>query len=59
MDPCPISVAAERMVMLPSGAMLTQGDSVLPVRSLATIAARATTPLSAKENESPAAPIMT
>src|SRR5262245_64178585 len=36
-DPCPISVAADMMVIVPSGAMLTQGLSALPVRSLPTL----------------------
>ena len=30
-DPCPISVAADMMVMVPSGAIDTQGLSALPV----------------------------
>ena len=29
-DPCPISVAADMMVIVPSGAMLTHGLSALP-----------------------------
>ena len=32
-DPCPISVAADMMVIVPSVAMLTQGLSAVPVRS--------------------------
>ncbi len=40
-DPCPISVAADMMVMVPSGAMLTHGLNALPTRSLASTAARA------------------
>src|SRR5215468_9159828 len=47
------------IVMLPSGAMLTQGESALPVRSLANVAARASGPFSTKANDSPAAPIIT
>src|SRR5262249_3924714 len=40
-------------------AMLTQGESALPVRSLANVAARASGPLSTKANDNPAAPIIT
>jgi hypothetical protein len=58
-DPCPISVAADMMVMVPSGAMLTQGESALPVRSLANVAARASGPLNTKANDNPAVPIIT
>src|SRR6516225_395391 len=57
-DPCPISVAADMMVIVPSGAMLTQGLSSLPIRSLARTAASARSE-STIANESPAAPIMT
>ncbi len=32
-DPCPISVAGDMMVIVPSAAMLTHGLSALPVRS--------------------------
>ena len=56
-DPCPISVAADMMVMVPSGAMLTQGLSALPDLSVATMAAPART-LSATAKDRPAAPIM-
>ena len=57
-DPCPISVAADMMVIVPSVAMLTHGLSALPVRSPASTAASAR-PASAMANERPAAPIMT
>src|SRR5262245_8892283 len=56
-DPCPISVAADMMVMVPSGAMLTHGLSALPVRSVPGTAASAR-PM-AKANDRPAAPIIT
>src|SRR6476620_10859337 len=56
-DPCPISVAADMMVMVPSGAMLIHGLMVCPLRSPAKTAASARPP-SAKANERPAAPIM-
>ena len=56
-DPCPISVAADMMVIVPSGAMLTHGLSACPVRSAASTAASARP--SANANERPAAPIMT
>src|SRR5882757_1199779 len=56
-DPCPISVAADMMVMLPSVAMLTQGLSIWPVRSTAKTAASARPP-SAMPNDRPAAPII-
>jgi hypothetical protein len=45
--------------MVPSGAMLTQGESALPVRSLANVAARASGPLNTKANDNPAVPIIT
>src|SRR5689334_23388713 len=57
-DPCPISVAADMIVMVPSGAMLTHGDSAWPTFSAATIAALARPPVT-NANESPAAPIIT
>ena len=57
-DPCPISVAADMMVMVPSVAMLTHGLSVWPVRSAASTAASARPP-NAMANDSPAAPIIT
>src|SRR5471032_2176008 len=57
-DPCPISVAADMTVMVPSGAMLTQGLSAWPLRSLA-IAAASTRPPNAIAKERPAAPIIT
>ena len=57
-DPCPISVAADMMVMVPSDAMLTQGLSSWPTRSVAGTAASAP-PRNAMANESPAAPIIT
>src|SRR5438094_9626776 len=57
-DPCPISVAADMMVMVPSDARLTQGLSSWPTRSVAGTAASAP-PRNAMANESPAAPIIT
>ncbi len=57
-DPCPISVAADMMVMVPSGAIDTHGLSALPVRSAASVAARAARPLSATAKVSPATPII-
>ncbi len=59
-DPCPISVAADMMVIVPSGAMLTHGLRALPAPSAASVAARAM-PLrpSASAKEKPAAPTMT
>src|SRR5438552_7577588 len=57
-DPCPISVAADMMVVVPSGAMLTHGLSSWPTRSAAGTAASAR-PRKAMANERPAAPIMT
>ena len=57
-DPCPISVAADMMVMVPSGAMLTHGLSAWPLRSPAITAASARPP-SAIAKERPAAPIIT
>src|SRR5207253_10932242 len=57
-DPCPISVAADMMVMVPSVAMLTHGFSALPARSAASTAASAW-PTPAMANVSPAAPIIT
>src|SRR5215211_315489 len=57
-DPCPISVAADMMVMVPSGAIETHGLSALPARSVATLAARAPLPASATAKVSPAAPTM-
>src|SRR5260221_14500013 len=58
-DPCPISVAADMMVMEPWGAMLPQGERALPVRSVAKVAAGASGAPSTKANDSPAAPIIT
>src|SRR5262245_47652596 len=59
-DPCPISVAGDMMVIVPSVAMLTHGLSALPLRSAASAApaARRLTP-SATAKVRPAAPIMT
>jgi len=57
-DPCPISVAADRMVIVPSGAMLTQGVSAWPALSAAITAALTGWP-AANAKESPAAPIIT
>jgi hypothetical protein len=59
MDPCPISVAGDMMVIVPSSAMLTQGLSALPLRALAGAAALAGLPASAIVNVRPAAPVMT
>src|SRR5712671_4398008 len=56
-EPCPISVAADRMVMVPSVAMLTHGLSACPARSTPKVAASARSP-SANANDRPAAPIM-
>src|SRR5713101_5268566 len=60
MDPCPISVAGDMIVMVPSVEMLTHGLIALPVRSAASTAATAR-PLapSATANERPVAPIIT
>ena len=60
MDPCPISVAGDMMVIVPSVAMLTHGLSAVPVRSPASAAA-ATLRLapSAVAKVRPATPIMT
>ena len=57
-DPCPISVAADMMVMVPSVAMLTHGFIAVPVRSANRTAAPAR-PVAVKANVSPAAPIIT
>src|SRR5437588_10270390 len=57
-EPCPISVAADMMVVVPSGAMLTHGLNSWPTRSAAGTAASAR-PRKAMANERPAAPIMT
>src|SRR5215467_5332273 len=57
-DPCPISVAADIIVIAPSGAMLTHGLSDCPVLSLAIRAASAPPP-NAMPKDSPAAPIIT
>jgi hypothetical protein len=60
-DPCPISVAGDMMVIVPSVAMLTHGLSALPLRSAASTAApaarRSTPSVTAKVR--PAAPIIT
>src|SRR6478735_6583119 len=56
-EPCPISVAADMMVIVPSVPMLIHGLSAVPLVSVARTAASA--PGSAKANERPAAPIMT
>src|SRR3954464_5679416 len=57
-DPCPISVAADMIVIVPSGAMLIHGFMAWPVRSPASTAASAALPRSANANVRPAAPIM-
>src|SRR5215467_13115467 len=57
-DPCPISVAADIIVIAPSGPMLIHGLSVCPVLSPAIRAASAPPP-NAMPNDSPAAPIIT
>src|SRR5215217_9445991 len=57
-DPCPISVAADMIVMVPSVEMLTQGLSALPLRSAARVAAFRG-PSRATANDNPAAPIIT
>ena len=56
-DPCPISVAADMMVIVPSLAMLTQGLSALPLLSAASIAASARPPRAIAKDR-PAAPII-
>ena len=58
-DPCPISVAADMMVIVPSGAIDTHGLSALPVRSAASVAACAAGPPRATAKDRPATPIMT
>ena len=58
-DPCPISVAGDMMVIVPSVAMLTQGLSALPVRSPASTAADASLAANARANVRPAAPTIT
>ena len=58
-DPCPISVAADMMVMVPSVAMLTHGLSSAPVRSAASTAALGATADARWQTSRPAAPIMT
>src|SRR5579872_2005809 len=58
MDPWPISVAADMMVMAPSGAILTHGFMIRPARSAATTAASARA-LMATAKDRPAAPIIT
>src|SRR5688572_8295017 len=56
-DPCPISVAADMIVMVPSVAMLIHGLIAVPVRSPdRTAAARPSG--SAMANDKPAAPII-
>ena len=57
-DPCPISVAADMMVIVPSGAMLTHGLRARPVRS-PVITAASPRPPRATAKERPAAPIIT
>src|SRR5438270_6066894 len=57
-EPWPISVAADMIVMVPSPAMLTQGDIAFPLRSAASVAARPLPP-SVMAKDRPAAPIMT
>ena len=57
-DPCPISVAADMMVIVPSGAMLIHGLNACPVRWPASTEASACPP-SAIANVIPAAPIIT
>src|SRR5262245_24082945 len=55
-EPCPISVAADMMVIVPSGVIDSHGLNALPARSLPTTAARAVLPESAIANVRPAAP---
>jgi hypothetical protein len=59
-DPCPISVAADMMVIVPSGVIDTHGLSALPARSVASAAATAE-PLfpNATAKDSPATPTIT
>src|SRR5215207_7440603 len=56
-DPCPISVAADMMVMVPSVAMLIHGLIAVPARSPERTAALRPAG-NAMANDSPAAPIM-
>src|SRR5262245_51854907 len=58
MDPCPISVAADMMVIVPSGAIETHGLRAFPARSATSVAARAALPASTAKVR-PAAPTMT
>ncbi len=55
--PCPISTAADMMVIVPSVPMLIHGLSVSPVCCFASIVATLV-PSSAMANDRPAAPIM-
>jgi hypothetical protein len=55
-EPCPISVAADMMVIVPSGAIESHGLSALPTRSLACAAACAPLRGSASAKVKPAAP---
>src|SRR5687767_12020444 len=57
-DPCPISVAADMMVIVPSVAMLIHGLIAVPVRSPDRTAAFRPSG-SAMANDRPAAPIIT
>ena len=57
-DPCPISVAADMMVIVPSVAMLIHGLIAVPVRSPERTAALRPSG-SAMANDRPAAPIIT
>src|SRR5215510_12064035 len=57
-EPCPISVAADMIVMVPSGVIDTHGLKTLPARSATSVAARAALPASTAKVR-PAAPTMT
>ena len=58
-DPCPISVAADMMVMVPSVAMLTHGLNASAGCARPPSTAASARPRSAMANVSPAAPIIT
>ena len=58
-DPCPISVAADMMVIVPSVAMLTHGFSACAGALGRREPRRRRGPSSAMANDRPAAPIIT
>src|SRR5688572_11794665 len=57
-DPCPISVAADRIVIVPSVPMLIHGLSAMPDRAAVSTDAPAS-PACAMANDMPAAPTIT